>query len=86
MGWIALAEDLRFPPSFINGRAAIPDCCQFDHSRHRECGRFVAKTTFRTRTGFCQERYSLVIQGKEDGAQASFELEAGMPVLHGLAK
>lgn len=31
LGWIALATDLRFPLIL----ATTPDCCQFDHSRHR---------------------------------------------------
>lgn len=34
LGWIALTTNLRFPLSFVNGWAAIPDCCHFDHSRH----------------------------------------------------
>lgn len=46
-----------------------------------KCGKFLAKTTFSTRTGFYQERYALVIQGIEDGAQASFELSCQMPGL-----
>lgn len=48
LGWIALAADLHFPLIL----AAIPDCCHSYHPRHNNCGKFVAKTTFRPRTGF----------------------------------
>ena len=68
-----LTADLRFPLPFTNGWAAIPDCCHFDHSRHIKSGKFLEKTTFRTRTGFCRNANPLMNKGKKMVHQAGFE-------------
>lgn len=69
LGWIALAVDLRFPLIL----AAIPDCCRFDHSRHRECGRFVAKRRSGPGQVFVRSAIPLSYKGRKMVHQAGFE-------------
>lgn len=60
---------------------AIPDGCHFDHSRHVQVWKIFGKNDFQDQDRFLSVALSPVIQGKEDGAQASFELEDVTPGL-----
>ncbi|WP_122780382.1 hypothetical protein, partial [Pseudomonas viridiflava] len=54
LGWIALTTNLRFPLSLSTAGPRFLIVAISTIPATLECGKFVAKTTFRTRTGFWQ--------------------------------